>query len=142
MSYQTHCIVGISVEWQLNNAYYFLFSRISEILILIIIFLVSRIQNQQFCYFSTIGWTKTRFFTYFHVIFEHAPKFNFIMFVYSQQNILLKHVNRIPYTSSRKTLLFYLENRFQFQSVVLCLSFLLLTSCNHIVLCHFHVLTN
>lgn len=64
------------------------------------------------------------------------------MLIYCQQNILFKHINWIPYTSSREAFLLNLEYWFKFQAIVFSLSFFLSSSCCYFIFSHFHILSN
>jgi len=64
------------------------------------------------------------------------------VFIHSQKNILFEHIDRVPNAGSWETLLFDLKDRFQFEAIVLCLSFLLFSTSDNVVLCHLHVFTN
>jgi hypothetical protein len=43
---QPHCFVGVAIEWQLDDSNHFLLSRISQVLILVLVLRVVRVQDE------------------------------------------------------------------------------------------------
>lgn len=119
MSNEAHCIVRIAFQRQFYDANDFVFRGIGQILVLIIVFLISGVEDQQFDNLPSVGRTQAGLLADLHVIFQHAPQFYLVMLIHSQENVFLFHINRIPNAGRWITLLLNRKNRFQFQSIVL-----------------------
>ena len=106
MSNETHGIVGVSVEWQFDDAHNLFLGGVSQIFILVVIFLVCRVEHQQFSNLTSISRTQASFFANLHVVLDHVPEFDLVVLVNSQKHVLFEHVHRVPDACSGEAFLF------------------------------------
>ena len=109
MSDQPYGVIGIPIQGKLDDTYHLFFSGISQILILIIVLLVNRVQYEKFIDFPTVSRSKTCLLADLQVILHHAPQLYLVLLVDREQHVLLVEVDWIPNASSWEALLLYWE---------------------------------